>query len=144
MIRPALTATRERRGASLLVGSAADEVAFLSEMIVDGGVDRAELLQGLHPAEAGHRPLPSSKGKMAVLRPIVLPAADLGDSAAPICFEAAQPIRDDRLRLTCRFSAFLMNFSAAALSRSLVTKDSSTSPSWSTLAQRRYRPANLA
>jgi|KBSSwiStaDraftv2_1062776.scaffolds.fasta_scaffold25871_7 hypothetical protein len=38
---------------------------------------RAEHLQGLHPAEAGHRPLTSSEGQVAVLGVIVRPAADL-------------------------------------------------------------------
>lgn len=44
-------------GPSLLVGFAVDEMALLSEMIVDGGMDRADLLQGLPAASAGHRPL---------------------------------------------------------------------------------------
>ncbi len=34
-------------------------------------MDRAELLQGLHPAEAGHCPLPSSERQVAVLSTVV-------------------------------------------------------------------------
>ena len=43
------------------VGLAIDEVALLSKMVVDGCMDRGELLQGLHAAKAGHGPLSSSK-----------------------------------------------------------------------------------
>ena len=51
-------------GASLLADFATDEGAFLAEGVVDLGVDRAEFLQGLHPAEALHRPLSSSEWQM--------------------------------------------------------------------------------
>ena len=40
------------------------------------------------------------------------------------------------LGLPWRFIIRLMNFSAAALSRTLLAKDSSTSPSWSTARHR--------
>ena len=40
-------------------------------------MDRAELLQSPHPAEAGHGPLASPEGQVVVVGPIVLPAADL-------------------------------------------------------------------
>lgn len=39
----------------------ADEVAILVEVVVEGGMDGAEFLQGLHLAEALHGPLSSSK-----------------------------------------------------------------------------------
>jgi CubicO group peptidase (beta-lactamase class C family) len=48
--------------ASLLVGFAADEVTLLTEVVVEGRVDRGELLQRLHPPEPQHRPLSSSEG----------------------------------------------------------------------------------
>ena len=46
-------------------------------MIVDVGMDGGELLQRLHLSEPQHRSLSSSEGQMAVLRPVVGPAADL-------------------------------------------------------------------
>jgi len=39
----------------------ADEVAVLVEVIVEGGVDGAELLQGLHLPEAEHGPFSPSE-----------------------------------------------------------------------------------
>ena len=47
------------------------------EVVVDVGMDRGELLQCLHLPEAEHRPLSSSERQVAVLDPIVGPAADL-------------------------------------------------------------------
>ena len=47
--------------ASFPVKVSADAVAFLIEVVVDGGVYGAEFLQGLHPPEARHRPLSSSE-----------------------------------------------------------------------------------
>ena len=44
-------------------------------MVVDVGVDRGELLQGLHLPKLQHSSLPSSKGQVAVLDPVVSPAA---------------------------------------------------------------------
>ena len=41
------------------------------------GVDRCELLQRLHLSEPEHRPLSSSERQVAVLDPVVGPAADL-------------------------------------------------------------------
>ena len=131
---------RQGGGASLPVEVSADEVALLPKVIVHGSMDRAELLEGLHPAEALHDPLASSKGQVAVLGPVVLPAADLLSIGHAEILHGravgAQAIGDDRCGRPCRFSALLMNSSAAALPRSLVTKDSSTSPSWSTARQR--------
>jgi hypothetical protein len=50
---------------------------LLIEMIVDLGVNRAELLQRLHTSKPLHRPLSSSKRLMRILRPIVEAATDL-------------------------------------------------------------------
>jgi len=46
-----------RGGTVLLEDVAAIEMAFLIEMIVDGGVSRSKLLQGLDVSEFRHRPL---------------------------------------------------------------------------------------
>jgi len=56
---------------------ATDEVPFLAEVIVEGGVNRGEFLQGLRPAETVHRPLSSSEGEVAVLSSVVLPPTHL-------------------------------------------------------------------
>ena len=63
--------------AAFLVGLSIDEVAFLVEVVVDVGMDRGELLQGLHSPEPEHRALASSERQVAVLDPVVGPAADL-------------------------------------------------------------------
>jgi hypothetical protein len=61
-------------------------------------------------------------------------------SALPISFMPAPYERSLSVTMACgrpwRFIAILMNFSAAALPLSYETKDSSTSPSWSTARQR--------
>jgi hypothetical protein len=49
-------------------------VAFLVEMVMDGGMDGHEFLQTSHVPEAQHRPLPSSKWQVRILRPVVPPA----------------------------------------------------------------------
>ena len=46
-------------------------------MPLDVGVDGGELLQRLHSSKSEHRPLSSPERQMAVLRPVVGPAADL-------------------------------------------------------------------
>ena len=51
-------------------------MAFLVEVVGDVGVDRGKFLQGLHLPEPEHRPLPSSERQVAVLHPVVGPAAD--------------------------------------------------------------------
>jgi len=53
----------------------AAEGTLLVEMVVDGGVDRDEPLQGSHPPEAEHRPLAPSERQVRIFRPIVEPAA---------------------------------------------------------------------
>ena len=50
---------RQGGGAAKLEGLAIDEVTFRVEVVVQAGVDRSELLEGLHPPEALHRPLSS-------------------------------------------------------------------------------------
>ena len=45
-----------------LVGLSVDEMAFVVEVVLDVGMDRGELLQGLHPAEFEHCPFSSSEG----------------------------------------------------------------------------------
>ena len=47
-----------------LVCLSANEVAILIEVVVEGGVDGAELLQRLHLPEAEHRPFPSPERQM--------------------------------------------------------------------------------
>ena len=66
---------RQCGGASLFVDIAADEVAFLVEMVVDGGMDRTEFLKGVHPSKPRHSPLSSSERLVRILRPVVQPAA---------------------------------------------------------------------
>ena len=52
-------------------------MTILIEVVVEGGVDGAELLQGLHLPESQHGPFSSSEGQVGVLDPVVGPAADL-------------------------------------------------------------------
>jgi len=115
-------------------------VALLAEVIVHRPVDRGEFLQGLHAAKALHDPFSAPERQVGVLDPIVQPAADLLAAGRSDLGQrrlvGSEAVGDDGARASCRFSAFLMKLSAAALSRSLVTKDSSTSPSWSTARQR--------
>lgn len=47
---------RQGGEASFLADGAADEVAPLGELVMDGGMDRSELLAGLHAAEASDLP----------------------------------------------------------------------------------------
>src|SRR5208337_5112189 len=65
------------RRASLLVDLTGDEMALLIEMVVDLGVNRAELLQRLRTSKPLHRSFSSSKRLVRILRPIVEAAADL-------------------------------------------------------------------
>ncbi|MFT5273178.1 MAG: hypothetical protein ACI85V_003207 [bacterium] len=51
------------------------ERALLIEMVVDGGMNGGEFLQTSHAAEQLLGSLPSSKRKVGILNPIVLPAA---------------------------------------------------------------------
>ena len=66
---------RQRGGASCFVEIAADEMAFVVEMVVDRGMDGAELLEGVHPSKPQHGPLLSSERLMGVLGPVVQPTA---------------------------------------------------------------------
>ena len=52
----------------MLVLLAADEMALLVEVVVDVGVDRGELLKGLHPSKSEHRALAPPDGQMTVFR----------------------------------------------------------------------------
>jgi hypothetical protein len=52
-------------------------VSFLIEMIVDGAVDRGELLECLHPAKPEHRSLSSSERLMRVFGSVVDSASNL-------------------------------------------------------------------
>ncbi len=54
-----LTPLGQRGRAVLLECLAGMEVAFVIEMVVDRGVDRSKLLQGLDVSEFGHRPFSS-------------------------------------------------------------------------------------
>jgi hypothetical protein len=66
----------ERGVTAVLEILAADECAFLVEVVVDRAVDCGEFLQTSRPPEAEHGPLPSSKRLMRVLGPVVLPTTD--------------------------------------------------------------------
>ena len=46
------------------------------EVVIDRGVNRGELLQGLDIPESRHRPFPPSKREMRVLSPVVQPAPE--------------------------------------------------------------------
>ena len=52
-------------------------MAFLVEVVVDVGVDRGALLEGPHPPEPEHRSLSSTERQVALLGPVVSPAAYL-------------------------------------------------------------------
>ena len=110
---------RQRGRASPSVNLPGDEMALLIEMVVDLGVDRAELLQGLHPSKARHRPLSSSKRQVLfsarLLRPPTSWRSALPAPSAPP--NRRETVGDDRPRSAERFMSVLMNFSAAALSR---------------------------
>lgn len=54
-----------------LADSSVDEMAFNAEVVVEAGVDRGELLQGLHLSEARYRPLSSSEREMRVFALVV-------------------------------------------------------------------------
>jgi len=58
-----------------LEGLAVHKVAFMSEVVVEGGVNGGELLKALHLPEREHRPLSSSEWQMRVLHPAGGPAA---------------------------------------------------------------------
>ena len=51
-------------------------MAFQVEVIVDTGMNRGKLRQGLHVPEAYHGTFSSTEGQMAVLTSIVQPLAD--------------------------------------------------------------------
>jgi hypothetical protein len=50
-------------------------MALQGEVIVDVGVDRSELLLGLHLPKPEHGPLSSAKRQVAVLTAVVRPSA---------------------------------------------------------------------
>jgi len=52
----------------------ADELAVLVEVVVEGGVDGAELSQSLDLPEAEHGPFSSSDGQVQVFGPDIRPA----------------------------------------------------------------------
>ena len=60
-----------------LVVVAADEVTFLVEVIVEGGMDGAELLQRFHPSDSEHCPLSPSERLVRILSLVVYIATDL-------------------------------------------------------------------
>jgi hypothetical protein len=113
---------------------------LLIEMVVDLGMNRAELLQRLHAAKPLHCPLSSSKRLVGILRPIVEAATDLVPIGGTDLFHRrgirAKFVGDDLLLRPHFFMIRLRSFSAAALSRLAVTTASKTSPSWSTARQR--------
>jgi hypothetical protein len=82
-------------------------------------VDRAEFLQGLHPAEAGHRPLASSDWEVAVLDSVVEVAPRLltigGADLLQRCAVGAQSVGDDGLRPAVAPHRFLDEFQRRCL-----------------------------
>lgn len=50
---------RQRGRASFAAGLAVSEMAFETEVVVNVGMDRGELSQGMHSPEPQHRTLPS-------------------------------------------------------------------------------------
>jgi hypothetical protein len=75
LFRTKLAPLSESGGAVKLEIVSAVERAFLMEMVVDGGMNGGEFLQTSHAAEQLLGSLPSSKRKVDILNPIVLPAA---------------------------------------------------------------------
>src|SRR5208282_2859013 len=80
-----------------------DEMPLLIEMVVDLGVNRAELLQRLRTSKPLHRPLSSSKRLVRILRPIVETATDLVPIGGADLFHRrgirTKPVSDDLPRL---------------------------------------------
>ena len=79
----------------------ADEVSILIEVVVEGGVDGAELLQRLHLPVPQHCPFSSSEGQVGVLDPVAGPSSNLLPfSIAEVLhsgFVGAQPVGGDDL-----------------------------------------------
>jgi hypothetical protein len=102
-------------------------------VVGDGGVGGGELPQTSHPPEPKHRPLPSSERKVRVLRPVVQPPAGFLPVRCTDLFQGravlAKLVRHVALAPTVPLHSFPEEFNAALLSRVLVTKLSSTSPS---------------
>ena len=77
-------------------------MTFGSEVVVDVGVDRGELLQALHLPEPEHRALSSPERQMRVLNAIVGVTADLSLVGVAEISQSraigAQPVGGDRLR----------------------------------------------
>ena len=119
------------------------ERLFLSQVFdeeLTEGVHEGERPQGAPPPEPLHWPFASPELQLRVLGPVVEPVSGTCRSSAPISRRAAPKERSPSVTTSsarpCRFISFLRNLRAAALSRVLLTKDSSTSPSWSTARQR--------
>lgn len=64
-------------GAVLLEDVAAVEVTVVVEVVVKRGMDRSELLKGLHVPKLRHRTLSSPERLMRVFGPVVKPATAL-------------------------------------------------------------------
>lgn len=62
--------------AHFFIELSADEMTLGVEQIVEGLMNRSELLQRFHPPETQHSSLSSSKRKMTVLDPIIKPATN--------------------------------------------------------------------
>jgi len=97
----------------------ADEVAILVEVVVEGGVDRIEFLQGLHLAEPLHGPFSSPKRQVGVLDAVVQPAARFLFPGAADLLQSrpvgSQSIGDDRLGWTVATHGFLPEFQRGSL-----------------------------
>jgi hypothetical protein len=116
---------------ALLENVAALEVAVRVEVIEQGGVNRGKLLQGLDILEPRHRSLPSSKGLMQILGPIVEPSstylASLNTDILHRCAVGAQPIGHDGSWPAVALHRALQE--RPSRSRRFVANTSSTSPS---------------
>ena len=86
-------------------------MALLVEVVVDGGVDGCELLQGPHPAEPQHRPLSSSERLVAIFGSVVGPAAYLLAVGIADLLQGrlvgSQAVGGDRLRAAMPLHGFL-------------------------------------
>lgn len=102
-------------------------------MVVEGGVDGADLLQRLHLPEAEHGPFRRRNGRCEFSTRLLVHLPTSCFSALPRSFIAALQERKPSVVMAfgrpCRFMSFFMNFSAAGLSLVLLAKDSRTSPS---------------
>ena len=117
--REELTPCGQRSGATVLEILAADEGAFLIEVVVNGAVQSGELLHTSHAPQAQHRPFPSSEWLMGILGPVVQPAAGFpfaeGSKVLQGHAVGRQAIGHDRLGLAMSSKRFSEEFQRSLL-----------------------------